>query len=304
VFAESDKKAKRIGIVYSGDYGPQSAPNLWSPFNSELRERGWVEGRNLIVERREYARDQARLPELMTELIALDVDLIFVTNAPQALAAKAATDRIPIVFTVGDSVGRGLVANLSRPERNLTGTSGQFVEVQAKRVELLQRVVPGIKRVAALQNTTLGYPPEMFQDRNKPRGVEVLIVPLKSIDDFERAMREVSERRADAILVGQVWPGMFQARVVEAVAKPRLPAIFPARTFVELGALFSFGPAWDVVMRLNAAYVDKILRGAKPADLPVEQPMVFDLAINLNTARALGITVPRELLVRADLVVE
>ena len=133
-----------------------------------------MEGENLIVERREFSSDRGQLPEMMAGLIALDVDVIFVVGVWAALAAKNATDRIPIVFSAGDPVGRGLVSNLARPERNLTGTSTQFVELQAKRVDLLKIVTPGMKRVAALMNTDLGYPPTMFNDSNKPRGVEVL----------------------------------------------------------------------------------------------------------------------------------
>jgi putative tryptophan/tyrosine transport system substrate-binding protein len=304
VFAKSDNKARRIGIVYTRDYGPENENRLWSAFDSELRERGWVEGRNLVVERREFSGNRTQLPGLMAELLALDVELIFVVGVWAALAAKEATDRIPIVFTVGDAIGRGVVTNLARPERNLTGTSAEFVELQAKRVELLQLVAPGIKRIAALQNTMLGYPPAMFQDRNKPPGVEIFIVGLKGMDDLDPAMVAISEWRADAVLVAQAWTRAFEVKLVEAVAKRRLPAIFADRYCVEVGGLLSFGNDFNRSMRINAAYVDKILRGAKPADLPVQQPLAFDLAINLRTAKALAISIPPELVVRANLVIE
>lgn len=302
--AEPARKPRRIGIVHVRGYGPQSLPALWSAFDAELGERGWVEGQNLVVERRESSGDRTQLPGLMAELIALDVEVICVYNAWSALAAKEATDRIPIVFIVGDAAGRGLVSNLARPERNLTGTSSQFVELQAKRVELLQLVSPGIKRVAALQIAQLGYPPAMFQGANRPRGVEVFIVELENRGDLARAMIRVSELKADAIVAAQYWPLAFQAELVGAVARQRLPAVFAERRYVELGGLLSFGSNYAADMRIQVAYVDKILRGAKPADLPVQQPQSFDMAINLRTAKALGVTFPSELLVRADLVIE
>ncbi len=301
--AERTRTPRRIGIVHVHGYGPQSLPALWSAFDAELRERGWVEGQNLVVERRESSGDRTQLPGLMAELIALDVEVICVYNVWSALAAKEATDRIPIVFIVGDAAGRGVVTNLARPERNLTGTSSQFVELQAKRVELLKLVSPGIKRVAALQIAQLGYPPAMFQGANKPRGVEVFIIELENRDDLARAMLKVSELKADAIVAAQYWPLPFQAELVGAVARQRLPAIFVDRAYVELGGLLSFGSDYAADMRIQVEYVDKILRGAKPADLPVQQPQSFDIAVNLRTAKALGISIPRELLVRANLVI-
>jgi putative ABC transport system substrate-binding protein len=302
--AESGTKAKRIGIVRTArNFVPYDEEELWLEFHRVLRQRGWVEGENLIVERRELSGDRGQGPEVMAELIALEVDVLFVTGVWAALAAKQATDRIPIVFAVGDPVGRGVVSNLARPERNLTGTSVQFVELQAKRVELLQVVAPGMKRVAALMNPELGYPPAMFNDANKPRGVEILILALGQIDDLDPAVARVSAQRVDAVLVAQGLASQHRDSLVGAVARLRLPTMYPNRNYVDLGGLLSFGVDDLSRARMNAALVDKILRGAKPADLPVEQPMAFDLAINLKTAKALGITVPRELLLRADWIV-
>jgi ABC-type uncharacterized transport system substrate-binding protein len=301
---QTSKKTARVGIVVwnrsSSDEG-----GTRNEFVQELRERGWVEGQNIAFERRYFHGDRTRLPGLMAELIALDVDVIVTQATPATLAAKQATDRIPIVFTVGDSIGRGVVGNLARPDGNATGVSGQNVEAMAKRVELLKQVSPGVSRVAALMNTDLGYPPAMFKERI-PRGVEIFIVELTGPDRLVSAMTAVAKQRADAVLVGQVWRQRpeFRIEIVEAIARARLPAVFNSREFVELGGLLSYSESANAVSRQVAIYVDKILRGATPADLPVEQPTTFDLAINLKTAKSLGITIPRELLVRADWIVE
>jgi len=301
--AETRKGAKRVGIVVWNRSSSDESGNR-NEFVQELRERGWVEGQNIVFERRYFHGDRTRLPGLMAELIALDVDVIFAQGVMAALAAKEATDRIPIVFSVGDAVGRGVVTNVARPEGNATGITGQYVESMAKRVELLKQVSPGIWRVAALMNTDIGYPPALFKDP-KPQGVETFIVELRRPDDLVPAMAAVARQRADAVVVGQVWGELPQIRtqIVDAVARERLPAAYVSREFVEIGGLLSYGDS-PTVSRQEAIYVDKILRGATPADLPVEQPMAFDLAINLKTAKALGITIPRELLVRADWIVE
>ena len=193
---ETSKKMARVGIVVwnrsSSDEG-----GTRNEFVQELRERGWVEGQNIVFERRYFHGDRTRLPGLMAELIALDVDVIITQAAPATLAAKEATDRIPIVFSVGDAIGRGVVANLARPEGNATGVSGRYVEAMAKRVELLKQISPGVSRVAALMNTDLGYPPALFKER-KPRGVEIFIVELTGPDQLVPAMTTVAKQRADA----------------------------------------------------------------------------------------------------------
>jgi putative ABC transport system substrate-binding protein len=301
--AESSKRAKRVGIVYPEPPGDADQRRGWAAFDQEMRDLGWEEGRNIIFERRYFHGDRTRLPGLMAELIALDVDVFFVQGSWAVLAAKQATDRIPIIFGVGDAVGRGLVANLARPEANATGVSNRFVEANAKLVELLAQASPGVSRVAAFMNTALGYPPALFQTP-RPRGVEVFIVDLKGPQDIGEAMATVAKRHANGIAVVQGLKDPFQVDLVEAIAKLRLPAVFPGRRYVQLGGLLSFG--WNLAynFRRIAVYIDKILHGAKPADLPVEQPAVFELAINLKTAKALGITIPRELLLRADWIVE
>jgi len=302
--AETRNTVKRVGIVVwnrasSDEGGPRNE------FVEELRERGWVEGQNIVFERRSFHGDRARLPGLMAELIAIDVDVIVTQAVLATLAAKQATDRIPIVFTVGDAIGRGVVTNVARPEGNATGVSGRYVETMAKIVELLKLVSPGISRLAALMNTDLGYPPNLFKEP-KPRGVETFIIQLRKPDDLVPAMAAAKRQQADSVLVCQNWGEReeFRIEIVEAIAKARLPAVFVAREFVELGGLLSYSDSVPSISRQVAIYVDKILRGARPADLPVEQPMAFDLAINLKAAKALGVTIPRELLVRADRIVE
>jgi putative ABC transport system substrate-binding protein len=301
---ETGKKTARVGMVFwnrsSSDEG--RTPN---EFVQELRERGWVEGRNIVFERRYSHGDRTRLPGLMAELIALDVDVIFAQAAAAALAAKEATDRIPIVFYVGDAIGRGVVGNLARPEANATGVSAQYVETMAKRVELLKQVSPGISRVAALMNSNVGYPPALFKE-HRPRGVEIFIVELTRPDQLVPAMTTVARQGADAVLVGQPWMERpeFRVKIVEAIARQRLPAVFNFREFVELGGLLSYGESAPAAWRQVAIYVDRVLRGARPTDLPVEQPMAFEIGVNLKTAKSLGLTIPRELLVRADWIVE
>jgi putative ABC transport system substrate-binding protein len=302
--AEPRKGTKRVGIVvWNRSSSDESGTR--NEFVEELRERGWMEGQNIVFERRYFQGDFARLPGLMAELIALDVDVIFTQGVWATLAAKEATNRIPIVFSVGDAIGRGVVANLARPEGNATGVSGRFVETAAKQVELLKQISPGISRVAALMNTDLGYPPALFKER-KPRGVEIFIVKLSRPDELVPAMAAVVRQRANAVLVGQGWweQPQFRTQIAEAVARQRLPAVFVSRAFVEMGGLLSYADSEPAIARQVAIYIDKILRGARPADLPVEQGVAFDLAINLKTAKALGITIPRELLVRADLLIE
>jgi putative ABC transport system substrate-binding protein len=301
--AESRKNVKRVGVV---DRDPPVRADAagWAEFHQEMRERGWVEGENIVFELRHYRGDQAQLPEIMAEFLALNVDVILVLGAFAALEAQKATDRIPIVFIVGDAVGRGIVVNLARPERNATGVSGRFVDGQAKKLEMLKQLAPGITRVAALINTDFGYPPTLFRTPNIPPGIEVALVELRGPDELASAIATVKKWRADAVLVVQGLSGQADLDLVERITKLRLPALFPNRYYVELGGLISFGGHPTYNLRRTAVYVDKILRGAKPADLPVEQPTMYDLAINVKTARDLGITIPRDLLVRADLLVE
>ena len=306
--ARAAGKVKRVGVIA---WFPPSARGMeaWAAFDGELRARDWVEARNIVFERRYFRGDPARLQAMLAELVALDVDLILAQGAPAALAAKNATDRIPILFDVGDARGRGIVTNVARPEANATGVSGRGKSIIVKQIEVLKRLAPSISRVAALMNTDLGYPSRLFEDP-KPRGVEVFIVDLRGPQDLATAMHAVSQRRADAVLVAQAWDvgendlPAFRADIVQAIADRRLPGHFASREFVERGGLVAYAGSPVAESRQLAIYADKLLRGVRPRDLPVVSLSVFNLFINARTARNLGIVVPREMLVRADWIVE
>jgi putative tryptophan/tyrosine transport system substrate-binding protein len=253
-----------------------------------------------------------RLPALAAELVALKVDVIVAPGAVHALAAKQATGTIPIVFAgVADPVADGLVTSLARPDRNVTGLSGIAPELVGKRLELLTEAVPGISRVAIL------WQPGAFGDTTekdllkktevvaRALGVRLQFVEARGPADLDRAFSEMVSARVDA-LTG-MWGAMFfseRRRLVELVAKNRLPAVYPLREHVEAGGLIAYGPNLVDSIRYAATYVDKILKGAKPADLPVDQATRFELVINLKTAKALGLEIPPLLLARADVVIE
>ena len=291
----------RIGITGRSASSLDEDRRSWEGFVDELRERGWIEGHNVAFEFRYHEGDPSRLRELMAELVALDVDVIYALGVPAVEAAKSATNRIPIVFNVGDALGRGIVTNLARPEGNVTGVSGRFAEGNVKRAELLKRLAPRITRVANLLVTRNGYPSSLLQQL--PAGIAAFIVPFNDPDDVGSVMARVVDQRADGIVVSNVGGSpQFGRQLVAAIAEAGLPAVYGSRNFVINGGLCSFGGV--DAQRQVAIYIDKILRGARPADLPVERPLTADLAINLTAARMLGLSVPRDLIVRADWIVE
>lgn len=299
--AETSSKIARVGIL--SPVTPASLTDvIWTALREGLRERGWLEGGNIIYEIR--GADFSRLPSAASELVALNVDVILASGALAALAAKNTSSRIPIVFWADDPIGRGIVSSLSQPGANATGIARQGAETYAKRIELLRQVLPNMSRVAMLVNPEPGGPPGWQQ--LVPRGIEVFPVDVRSAEDLSPAFAMIATRQADAVLVGDNYP-MWHLRteILERLANLRLPAVFSNDLpWVKLGGLLSFGPDGAVLMRQIINYVDKILRGAKPADLPVEQPVAFEIGVNLKTAKSLGITVPRELLVRAKWIVE
>jgi putative ABC transport system substrate-binding protein len=282
----------------------------FEPFAQGLRDLGWIEGHNITFERRYAAARNEILPSLAAELVSLQPDVILAIGTGAALAAKAATQAIPIVFTrVGDPIGFGLVPSLARPGGNVTGLSLQFFDVDAKRLELLITAVPNTKRVGALWDP--GFPTagaELKQYEAAARSLSVELVPaeVRSFDDLEPALRAMAEQRAGAFVMvpGPVFLSQNKPGMADLLVKARLPSMFPRREYVEAGGLMSYGPDQNGINRRAAAYVDKILRGAKPADIPVEQPTKFELVINLKTANALGLTTPPLLLGRADEVIE
>jgi len=305
-------KVARIGYLVTGSLESPEAQVILNAFRQGLRERGYVEGQNILIEYRGADGKIERLPGLATELTRLKVDLILAGATPAARAAQQATTTIPIVASaMGDPVGDGLVASLGRPGGNVTGTTFLGPELVPKRLELLKEALPKVSRVAAL------WHPGAFGDRTtsdmlketeiaaRALGVHRQLVEVRSPADLDRAFSMMVRDRADALLVFPS-PMLFaeRKRIVDLATKHRLPSMFNAREFAELGGLIAYGANLADLTRRGATYVDKILKGARPADLPVEQPLKFDLVINLRTAQALGVTVPQSLLIRADDVIQ
>ena len=307
--AQTSAKMYRIGVL---DMTP---PDLRSPtqmaFYEELRQRGYVEGQNLIVERRNAAGQPDQLPALARELVALRPDLIVASSPQPNLAVKDATSTIPIVMVaVADPVRAGLAASLARPGGNLTGVAtlvpGGFM---AKSLELLHQVVPKATRIAALVNPTNEIHRIVFAqeipEAARQLGVQMHVVEARTPDEVEPAINAAAGERVEALLVaGDPVFNNPPARLPQLVARTRLPAIYLLRTQVQAGGLMSYGPNSVEISRRAASYVDRILKGAKPGDLAIEQPTKFELVINLKTAKALGLTIPQSLLLRADEVIQ
>jgi putative ABC transport system substrate-binding protein len=270
-----------------------------------VRELSYVEGQTIALEYR-FADDQEeRLPGLAAELIALPVDVMVTVGTLAAMAAKQATAMIPIIIAIAaDPVSAGLVANLARPGGNVTGMADLGTDLSGKRLEILKEVVPGLSRVAILWNpANPAHRPALEESEIAARalGVQLQPVEVQAPHEFTRAFAAMSRERASALLL--LADSMFvshRAQVVDLAAQSRLPTMFWAKGFVAVGGLISYGASYPDVLRRAAAYVDKILKGAKPADLPVERPTKFELIVNLKTAQALGLTIPPTLLFQAD----
>jgi len=282
---------------------------LWvAAFVQRLRELGWIDGRNVAIEYRWAEGRSSRATEIAAEFVRLKVDVIVTHSAELVIAAKQATSVIPIVFGVaGDPVGTGLVASLARPGGNVTGLSVQFTDLAGKRFELLREIVPGLRRLAIMANVGASGPVlEMREAQAAARalGLEVAISEIRRAEDIVPAF-EALKGRAEALYVASD-PLLYANRVrINTLALgARLPTMHAAREYVEAGGLMSYGANFPDLFRRAGDYVDKILRGAKPADLPVEQPTKFDLVVNLITARVLGLTMPPTVLARADEVIE
>jgi putative ABC transport system substrate-binding protein len=275
-----------------------------------LRDLGYVEGQTIVVTQRWAEGRHDRLPELAAELIRLRVDVILATQTPVALAAKQATSVIPIVMTSADPVGSGLVDSLARPGGNITGLTFVLPEVDGERLQLLKELAPNVAPVAILL-TAAGNPAASLRSQESRRAAEKLGVSLQAVEvaspfDFESAFAAIRRQRADALLVTALLVTNEKDRkaIVELAAKHRLPTLYDRKEAVDAGGLLAYGPNLTDAYRRAAIYVDKILKGAQPADLPVEQPTKFELAINLKTARSLGLTIPPTLLQRADHVIK
>jgi putative ABC transport system substrate-binding protein len=265
-----------------------------------------------VIEYRDAEGKRERLPALAAELVALKVDVIVVTSTPAGLAARQATRTIPIVLGwVVDPVGSGLVTSLARPGGNVTGLSSLARELVGKRLELLKQAVPGVSRIAVI------WHPGDYGERTESEmhnaedvaartlGVRRQVLEARGPEDFDRAFSDIARARADAVVVQSTNVFFIERRrLVDLAAKNRLPAMYPTREFVDAGGLMSYAANTADLLRRAATYVDKILKGAKPANLPVEQPTKFELVINLKTAKVLGLTIPPSLLQRADQVIE
>jgi putative ABC transport system substrate-binding protein len=282
-------------------------------FRQGLRELGYIEDRNILIEYRWAEGKPERFSVLAAELVALKVDVIVTAGGTlAALAAQRATRTIPIVFgVVGDPVAEGLVTNLARPDGNITGFSNVTNDLVGKWLELLKQVAPGVGQVAVLLKPD-SMPNEAKEVRLKEvavavqaLGIQHQIIEARGPADFDRAFSDISAKGAGALVVLSTPAfDVERQRIVDLAAKNRLPTVFASRNYVDSGGLMSYGPSLADFYRRAAAYVDKILKGAKPSDLPVEQPTKFELVINLKTAKALGLTVPANLLARADEVIE
>ena len=275
------------------------------PFREGLRELGYVEGQTLLIEWRFADERSERAATLATELVGRGVDLIVAVPGPAGLAAQSATRTVPIVvIAAGDPIGMGLVKSLAQPGGNVTGTSFNMTEVTGKHLELLRELLPRLNRVAFLTSREVSNVllPEM-ENAAKRLKVQIQIVTAESPGELSGAFSAITKERAEAVIVRPIDSPHY-GKLVEFAAKRRLPTVSWARSLPEAGGLMSYGPAVAPGARRAAAYVDRILEGAKPADLPVEQPTKFDLVVNLKTARALGLTIPPSLLQRADQVIE
>jgi putative ABC transport system substrate-binding protein len=273
-----------------------------------LRELGYVEGKNLVLEWRSAELRLERLPELVAELVGLKVDVLVAPNGPAAVVAKNATQTVPIVMMVADPVGLGLVGSLSRPGGNVTGLSFYNEAISGKRLELLKEVVPGLARVGVLRNPLNPADPIYWKETEvaaQRLGVALEALKVRESEDFEAAFATAKQRNAQALLAfDDLLTFTYGSRVTALAASSRLPVMYGFREFPDAGGLMSYGPSIALVYRQAASFVDKILKGAKPADLPVEQPTKFELVINVKVAKALGLTVPPSLLTLADELIE
>jgi len=303
-------RAQQLGKLPTIGFLGTTSAAAWSPwtaaFTQRLRELGWIEGRTIAIEYRWAEGRSERFAEIAAEFVRLKVDVIL-TGGSAAVAAKQATSVVPIVFVLGEPVGTGLVATLARPGGNITGLSNQQTDLPGKRLELLREALPSLRQLAIMAN--VDYPeavPEMrdVQAISKTLGLEVATVEIRRAEDISPAF-EALKGRADALyVITDALVSTNRIRINTFALAARLLTMHGVREYVEAGGLMSYGADYSDLFRRAGDYVDKILRGAKPADIPVEQPTKFDLVVNLITAEALGLTVPPSLLARADKVIE
>jgi putative tryptophan/tyrosine transport system substrate-binding protein len=304
--AQAQKQATipRMGLLYLG--APPNA--ILDGFMQGMRELGYIEGKNIIIEYRFAEGKEDRLPELATELVRLKVDAIFTAGTPAIYALKQATKTIPIVFfSTSDPIATGVVASLAHPGGNITGVSALASDLWPKRLELLKEISPKLSRVAMLWNkgnAGMALEARATQDVAGPLGVALQDRGIKELNELEGVFAVMTKDRPDAFLaLMDPVLNSQRTRILDFLAKNRLPAIFQSRDWVEAGGLMSYGPSYPELFHRIAVQMDKVLKGAKPADIPVEQPTKFELVINLNTAKQIGLTIPPDMLARADRVI-
>ena len=306
-YAQPATKIPRIGVLHPGT--PASAPQSVEAFRQGLREHGYEEGKNIVVERRYTESRPERVAEIAAEFVRLKVDVIVTSLDVATAAVKQQTQMIPIVMAISiDPVATGFVSSLAHPGGNVTGLSTMSPELAAKRLELLREAVPGLSRVAIMWNTNVpGNLLEYKQAGDAARSMRLQLqsAEVSSVDDFERAFSALKTGGAQALIVAGSGLTSTNARQIASLAmKHRLPSMVSSRDRVDAGGLIAYGPNLAEMWRRATTYVDKILKGAKPGDLPIEQPSKFELIINLKTARALGLTLPQSLLLRADEIIQ
>jgi len=307
--AQPAAKVYRIGLLGGSPPNSPGGRRAWEGFFQGMRELGYIEGQNILVEGRFYGDHTERLPALAAELVQLKVNVIVAGAAPAPEAAQRATSTIPIVMAIHtDPIGSGLVASLAKPEKNVTGVAVLGPELVGKRLQLLKEVIPGISRVAVLSNPTDTAQALLLREAQgaaRSLTVRLQVLEARAPSDFAGAFSAMTKERAGGVII--LASSMFydqRTRIAELAARSRLPAIYSLKDYVEAGGLMAYGVNLGASFRRAATYVDKILKGARPADLPVEQPTKFDLVLNLKAAKALGLTIPPALLARADQVID
>jgi putative ABC transport system substrate-binding protein len=304
-FSQQQGKVWRVGFLAQRHVDFADSDFLYGPFRQGMLKLGYAEGKNLIIEWRSAEGQAERLPGLAAELVRLPVDVIVAFQTPAVQAAKQATSRIPIVMaSAGDPVATGLIASLARPGGNITGMSGATTELAAKTLSLIREIRPATNRVAVLANADDTFTkPFLEQIQGAARSIRVGVRPImvRGPAQYDAAFEKWVKERVDAVIVQPSLPGK---PAIELALKHRLIVVSPSRAFAEAGGLISYSASPREQFQRSATFVDKILKGAKPADLPVEQPTTFELVVNKKTAKALGVTIPNSLLVQATQVIE
>jgi putative ABC transport system substrate-binding protein len=301
---QSSNKVWRIAHVYPGKYDNPSDIALYDVFRAELRKLGYTEGTNLVIDQRSADGKIERLPSFLTELIALRPDVIVAITTPAITAAQRATSTIPIIMAPAtDPVGSGFVKSLARPGGNITGMANMVGDAVGKGVELLHTILPSAKRIAVLTSNNPTHPQqyELAEAAAKALGLIAIRVSAPTPSDLEPAFETIKQEKSDALFVPA---DVTRPAIPSLAAKSRIPAVYQLSTFVPLGALASYHPKLEAIYIKVAQYVDRIFHGANPAEFPVEQPVIFELVVNLKTAAALGVTIPDSVLARADRVIE